>query len=71
MQKYQIEAAIVRIMKARKKVEHNDLISQVLEQLGSKFKPSVIVVKKRIEALIEREYLERDLKERSFYNYLA
>jgi hypothetical protein len=28
-------------------------------------------VKKRIESLIEREYMERDEKDRNRYNYLA
>jgi cullin 3 len=33
--------------------------------------PNPMVVKKRIESLIEREYLERSKKDRKLYNYLA
>jgi hypothetical protein len=57
--KPQIEAAIVRIMKARRVLDHNTIISEVTKQLSSRFMPNPAVVKKRIESLIEREFLER------------
>jgi len=69
--KHQIEAAIVRIMKARKTMEHSNLISEVTKQLSSRFMPNPMLVKKRIESLIEREYLERSKADRKVYNYLA
>ncbi|KAJ3297596.1 hypothetical protein HK104_000336, partial [Borealophlyctis nickersoniae] len=69
--KHQIEAAIVRIMKSRKKMDHNNLVAEVMKQLSGRFIPSPIMVKKRIEGLIEREYLERDKTDRKHYNYLA
>lgn len=65
-----IEAAIVRIMKARKTLSHQNLLSEVLAQL-SFFSPNPRVVKKRIEALIDREYLERSTDNPGLYNYLA
>jgi cullin 3 len=66
-----VEAAIVRIMKARKSLGHNDLIAEVTRQLSVRFNPSPQFVKKRIESLIEREYLERTLDDHRVYSYVA
>lgn len=69
--KPQIEAAIVRIMKARKILDHNSIITEVTRQLSPRFLPNPSVIKKRIESLIEREFLERDPNDRKLYRYLA
>lgn len=127
--KHEIEAAIVRIMKSRKKMQHNVLVaevsvrsvpclihnlpppavaerprrhpgsrrsvpgktgmaevpqqdevkrlslclvsSQVTQQLRARFLPSPVVIKKRIEGLIEREYLARTPEDRKVYTYVA
>jgi cullin 3 len=69
--KPQIEAAIVRVMKSRKVLEHNNIIAEVTKQLQARFLPNPVVIKKRIESLIEREFLERDKVDRKMYRYLA
>ncbi|KAI6210142.1 CULLIN-2 domain-containing protein [Aphelenchoides besseyi] len=69
--KHEIEAAIVRVMKARKTLIHNDLITEVTSQLSSRFMPDPMLIKKRIESLIEREYLKRDQENHKKYQYLA
>eukprot|EP00096_Caligus_rogercresseyi_P011355 TRINITY_DN4442_c0_g1_i1.p1 TRINITY_DN4442_c0_g1~~TRINITY_DN4442_c0_g1_i1.p1 ORF type:complete len:788 (-),score=287.09 TRINITY_DN4442_c0_g1_i1:190-2553(-) len=69
--KHEIEACIVRIMKSRKTLNHNQLVSEVVEQLNKRFQPSPVVIKKRIEGLIEREYIRRQESDRKTYVYLA
>lgn len=69
--KNQVEACIVRIMKDRKTLDHNGLINEVIRQLAGRFAPSPALVKRRIESLIDREYLERSPEQRNVYNYLA
>jgi len=69
--KPQIDAALVRVMKSRKEMEHNALITEVTTQLQSRFMPHPKVIKQRIESLIEREFLERDKDNSRKYKYLA
>ncbi|GMJ14199.1 cullin4 [Hibiscus trionum] len=66
---YQIDAAIVRIMKTRKVLSHTLLITELFQQLKFPIKPADL--KRRIESLIYREYLERDKNNPQIYNYLA
>lgn len=66
---YQIDAALVRIMKTRKNLSHKLLVQEVLQQL--KFPLRAADLKRRIESLIDREYLQRDPKDANIYNYLA
>ncbi|XP_059670320.1 cullin-3A-like [Cornus florida] len=69
--KPQVEAAIVRIMKSRRVLDHNNVVAEVTKQLQPRFLPNPVVIKKRIESLIEREFLERDKVDRKLYRYLA
>merc|ERR1740117_814443 len=66
-----VEAAIVRIMKSRLSLDHNTLIAEVTRQLSSRFRPTPQQIKKRIESLMEREYIERSPDNRKIYRYLA
>jgi cullin 1 len=67
--KFYFEAIVVRIMKARKRMAHKELIKEVMSQstitADSKF------IKTILEKLIEKEYLERASEDNSVYFYVA
>lgn len=67
---YETQAAIVRIMKSRKKIGHNELIVEVIKATRSRGVLDQADIKKNIEKLIEKDYMERedDIKG---YSYLA
>ncbi|XP_075243369.1 cullin-1-like [Convolutriloba macropyga] len=66
-----IQAAIVRIMKMRKRLNHNSVVQETIEQVRTRFQPSVASIKKEIDALIEKEFLKRAENERNVYEYVA
>ena len=65
------QAAIVRVMKARRELKHEELLNEVIKQLINRFKPQPSFIKEQIEDLIDKEYLKRDEGNRSVYQYLA
>eukprot|EP01063_Lacrimia_lanifica_P038798 TRINITY_DN8342_c0_g1_i1.p1 TRINITY_DN8342_c0_g1~~TRINITY_DN8342_c0_g1_i1.p1 ORF type:complete len:794 (+),score=309.74 TRINITY_DN8342_c0_g1_i1:92-2383(+) len=69
--KHVVEACVVRIMKSRRTLSHNELVTETVKQLSSLFTPEVKSIKRRIEDLIQRQYLERAENDRNCYNYLA
>ena len=66
---YQIDAAIVRIMKIRKVLTHNLLFTELHNQLKFPIKPTDF--KKRIESLIDLDYIKRHKDNLNTYNYVA
>lgn len=65
---YETQAAIVRIMKSRKSMTHGNLVAEVINQTKSRGAVEMSEIKKNIEKLIEKDYLERD---GSSYTYVA
>lgn len=64
-----LKACIVRIMKARKSLQHNLLINEVVQQSHQRFSAKIADIKKCIDELVNREYLKRN--EDQTYDYLA
>ncbi|TRY79639.1 hypothetical protein TCAL_11956 [Tigriopus californicus] len=69
--KMYLQAAIVRIMKSRKVLKHNLLIQEVISQSKSRFTPSIPMIKKVIENLIDKAYIERTKNSSDEYAYMA
>ncbi|KAI0010305.1 Cullin-domain-containing protein [Xylariaceae sp. FL0662B] len=65
---FETQAAIVRIMKSRKTMTHANLVAEVINQTKSRGAVDTAEIKKNIEKLIEKDYLER---EGGSYTYLA
>jgi len=56
-------------MKSRKTLKHNSLVEEVFTQSKQRFSPSVSMIKKCIEILIDKQYLQR--KSPDEYSYIA
>jgi cullin 1 len=66
-----MDAILVRIMKARKHMAQAELVAEAVRGLSHMFQPQPRDLKRQIEALIEREYLERDEEDTRRLRYLA
>ena len=69
--KFVLDAAIVRIMKARKEMAYEHLKAATIDAVKGHFVPQVDSIKRRIDALVEGEYLERSEDDRNQYKYVA
>lgn len=52
-------------------LQHGDLVNEVVRQLSSRFQPKPAMIKKSIERMIEKEYLERDEHDRRTLRYMV
>ena len=66
--KYLIDSKIMVIMKSNKKLSHNELINSILTSLQNDFIPEILLIKNRIESLIEKGYISRKT---DYYEYIA
>ncbi|KAJ2655745.1 hypothetical protein IWW48_005380 [Coemansia sp. RSA 1200] len=66
---YKVDACLVRLMKAHRKIEHNELVAELAKHM--RFVVSALEAKERIEMLIDRDYIKRDDNDASVYHYIA
>ncbi|KAG0288182.1 Cullin-2, partial [Dissophora globulifera] len=66
-----IQASIVRIMKSRRMLSHMQLVQEVIEQCKARFSPSVPMIKKCIEQLLDKQYIERAENSLDRYVYVT
>ncbi|KAJ3547369.1 hypothetical protein NMY22_g1674 [Coprinellus aureogranulatus] len=69
--KHYLDAAIVRIMKGKKEMSYEKLKAATIDAVKNHFVPSVDVIKKRIDSLVEGEYLRRSEEDRHYFHYVA
>lgn len=58
-------------MKARKELHYEALKTATIEAVKNHFVPEVSSIKKRIQGLVEQEYLRRDETDMNLYIYVA
>ncbi|KAF4551128.1 Cullin-like protein 3 [Elsinoe fawcettii] len=66
---FECQAAIVRIMKSRKTIGHSELVAEVITATRSRGVLAVADIKKNIDRLIEKDYMERE--DGNMYSYVA
>ncbi|KAK7469322.1 hypothetical protein VKT23_003803 [Stygiomarasmius scandens] len=69
--KHILDAAIVRIMKAKKELTYEKIKIQTIDAVKNHFVPSVDMIKKSVDWLVENDYLERSEKDRNLFLYVA
>ncbi|KAH8992167.1 hypothetical protein EDB83DRAFT_2683263 [Lactarius deliciosus] len=69
--KHYLDAAIVRVMKARKQLTYEQIKTETIEAVRRHFTPDVLSIKQRIDGLVEQEYLRRDDDDRNMFFYVA
>lgn len=69
LRQFQMDSAIVRIMKTRQTITMANLEAELISCLRFTFDRAVF--KKRVDSLIEKEYMERDENDRNTFKYIA
>uniref|UniRef100_A0A914Y272 Cullin-5 n=1 Tax=Panagrolaimus superbus TaxID=310955 RepID=A0A914Y272_9BILA len=66
---FRLQEAIIKIMKARRKISSAQLEVELVEQLKHMFLPSKKLIKEQIEWLIDNKYMARDENDMNIFSY--
>lgn len=66
-----LQAAAMRILKAKKVIKHAELTTEVVQQIKNRFAVDASELKKAFERLIEKDCMERVEGKRGVYRYVA
>lgn len=61
----------MRIMKAKREMTYEQLKAATIDAVKSHFVPQVDAIKKRIDSLVESDYLERSERDKNVFRYVA
>ncbi|BFU26394.1 cullin family protein [Entamoeba histolytica HM-1:IMSS-B] len=67
----QLQCSIIKIMKRERQKLISNLINEVVIEVSNSFTPTILMIKKSIEYLIQKEYLKRNENNSSMIVYLA
>ncbi|KAF0508479.1 Cullin-domain-containing protein [Gigaspora margarita] len=68
---FTIQKTIIRIIQCRKTMNRNDIVNEVINNCIKDFKPKILDIKKCIDILLEKDYLERVEGSKDMFQYLA
>jgi len=69
--KFWVQACIARIMKSLKEATYSTLIQRIHSEAANRFQPSTSLIKKSIEVLLEKSFIERKPETPDTYLYVA
>ncbi|KAI0985297.1 hypothetical protein GJ496_003138, partial [Pomphorhynchus laevis] len=68
---YFLQALIIRIMKSKQTLKHSLLVAEVIEKSKERFTPDVAMIRRSVESLVEREFIQKSKSRHDEYVYMA
>lgn len=65
------QEGIIKLMKTRKRLHHNDLYKELVDLLRYQFVPSKRLIKEVLDWLLERQYIRRDESDMNVFVYVT
>jgi cullin 5 len=71
MRRVNLQEAIIKILKMRKKITNAQLQTELVDILKNMFLPTKKMIKEQVEWLIEHKYLRRDDNDLNVFYYIS